>query len=93
MEQRDRVPHLLVRRQLLLQLLRLLLDGAEVVLHRLAGVHPSVEAVVQPPPKPGQTRTECRRYSSRFVVVDKTENSSLWRSQPDVTFYALLSHC
>lgn len=46
--------HLLVRGQLLLQLLRLLLDGAEVILHRLAGMHPSVKAVVQPPPKPAR---------------------------------------
>lgn len=52
------MPHLLVRRQLLLQLLRLLLDGAEVILHGLAGVHPLVEAVVQPPPKPARTGTE-----------------------------------
>lgn len=46
------LPYHSVGGQLLLQLLCLFFDGAQVILYRLPRMHPPVEAVVQPSPKP-----------------------------------------
>lgn len=71
-----------MRRQLLLQLLRLLLDGAEVILHGLAGMHPSVKAVVQAPPKPARQGWKaffvCDSLQYIFIVAKKKEKSKKW---------------
>lgn len=56
-EKKRLVSYLFVRGQLLLQLLCLLLDGTQIVLYGLARMHPSVKAVVQPPPKPLRCKT------------------------------------
>lgn len=48
------LPYHSVGGQLLLQLLCLFFDGAQVILYRLPRMHPSVKAVVQPSPKPAR---------------------------------------
>lgn len=54
--------------QLFFQLLRLFFDGAQVVLYRLPRMHPSVEAVVQPSPKPAR-ETEISNTASQLLPL------------------------
>lgn len=58
----------LVGGQLFFQLLRLFFDGAQVVLHRLPRMHPSVKAVVQPSPKPAR-ETEISNTASLLLPL------------------------
>lgn len=52
----ESLSHLLVWSQLLLQLLRLLLDGSQVILYRLSRMHTLVKPVVQSSPESMQTQ-------------------------------------
>ena len=83
--------YLFVRGQLLFQLLRLLLDGPQVIPYRLPWMHPSVETVEQASPKSIQSKFICEMNPPLTplpspIVVSLVDWEYLFFLQPEVKY-------
>lgn len=69
----------------MLQLLCLFFDGAQVILYRLPRMHPPVEAVVQPSPKPVR-KIEISKAQSCSFDDDNDDDYYLLQKKKDMAF-------